>query len=258
MKQRPARANSIEKTLAILLSFSPYNREMGTVEISQKLGFHKATVSRILLTLTRSSFLEQNPQTKKFRLGSSIMTLGSAVNHFLRTNMVQIAKPYVDELRDLLKETIVLEVPSGKSTFMAYVAEGPQRVRIAGTLGDRVPIHAAAGAKAILAFSLPEVRDKLLDQKMPRLTANTITDRRTLKRQLQVIRHQGFSCDNEEIDIGISAVGAPIFNHEKKPVAAVVVAGPSQRVTWDGGSPIVSLVKDTAAKITEQLYCDEQ
>jgi len=206
----------------------------------------------------RSAFLEQNPQTRKFRLGASILSLGSAARHYLKTNMVQIAKPYIDELRDILRETIVLEALSGKSTFIAYIAEGPQKVRIAGTIGDRLPIYAAAGAKAILAFSLPEIRDKLLDQKMPRLTANTITDRRTLKRQLQVIRHQGFSCDNEEIDIGISAVGAPIFNHEKKPVAAVAVAGPSQRITWDGGSPIVSLVKYTAAKITEQFYYDEQ
>lgn len=253
MKQRPAKANSIEKTLAILLSFSPYNREMGTVEISQKLGFHKATVSRILLTLTRSTFLEQNPQTKKFKLGPSIRSLGSVANHSVKINMVQIIKPYLDSLRDILKETVVLEVLSGKTTFMAYIAEGPQRVHIAGTLGDRLPIHAAAGAKAILAFSSLEIRDNILDQKMPCLTPNTITDRRTLKRQLQVIRHQGFSYDNEEIDIGISAVGAPIFNHEKKAVAAVVVAGPSQRVSWNVDSPIVSQVKDTAAKISTQL-----
>ena len=114
MKQKPAKANSIEKTLAILLSFSPYNQEIGTGEISQKLGFHKATVSRILLTPTRSAFLEKNPQPKKFRLGPSIRSLGSAATRSVKTNMVRIAKPYTDELRDILRETIVLEVPSGK------------------------------------------------------------------------------------------------------------------------------------------------
>ncbi|MBW1675650.1 MAG: IclR family transcriptional regulator [Deltaproteobacteria bacterium] len=253
MRQAPRKITSIEKTLAILLTFGPHNQELGTVEISQKLGFHKATVSRILLTLMRSAFLEQDPQTRKFRLGASILSLGSAARHSLKTNMVQIAKPYIDELRDRLRETIVLEALSGKSTFMAYIAEGPRRVRIAGTLGDRLPIHAAAGAKAILAFSLPEIRENLLDQEMPRLTPNTITDTRIFKRQLKLIRHQGFSYDNEEIDTGISAVGAPIFNHEKKAVAAVTVAGPSQRISWNVDSPIVSQVKDTAAKISTQL-----
>lgn len=253
MKQKPRKITSVEKTLAILLTFAPHNQELGTVEISKKLGLHKATVSRILLTLMRSAFLEQNPQTRKFRLGASILSLGSAARHSLKTNMVQIAKPHIDELRDTLKETIVLEVLSGKSTFMAYIAEGPQRVRIAGTVGDRLPIHAAAGAKSIMAFSPPEITDNLLNQEMPSLTPNTITNQRIFKHQLKAIRHQGFSYDNEEIDIGISAVGAPIFNHEKKPVAAVVVAGPSQRVSWNVDSPIVSQVKDTAAKISTQL-----
>jgi IclR family KDG regulon transcriptional repressor len=227
---------------------------MGTVEISKKLGFHKATVSRILLDLIRYGFLQQNPQTKKFMLGPSITSLGWAINHFLNTNLVHIAKPYIDELRNILKETIVLEVLAGNSTVMAYIAEGPQRVRIAGTIGDRIPIHAAAGAKAILAFSLPEVRDTFLNGEMPRLTPNTITDPEIFRRQLQNIRRQGFSFDNEEIDVGINAVGAPIFNYEEKPVAAVVVAGPSPRVTWDSDSHIVSPLKDTAAKISAQLH----
>ena len=187
-------------------------------------------------------------------LGPAITSLGWAVNHFLNTNLVHIAKPYIDELRNTLTETVVLEVLAGKGTVMAYVAEGPQRVRIAGTIGDRIPIHAAAGAKAILAFSPPEVTDSLLNGTMPRYTPNTITDPEMFQRQLQVIRQQGFAFDNEEIDIGINAVGAPIFNYEEKPVASVVVAGPSPRVTWDSDSPIVAPLKDTAAQISAQLH----
>ena len=254
MEQSPHKINAIEKALAILASFAPYNQEMGTVEISQKLGFHKATVSRILLTLTKCAFLEQDPQTKKFKLGASVMTLGLAINHSLKTNLVQMARPYIDELRHTLKETIVLEVLSGKSTFIAYVAEGPQQVRIAGTVGDRLPIHCAAGAKAILAFSAREVRDDLINQAMPRLTPNTITHPKELRRQLELFRNQGFSFENEEIDIGMSAVGAPVFDHEKRAVAAVVVAGPSQRITLDIDPPMAIRLKETALEISKQLY----
>ena len=225
------------------------------MEISKKLGFHKATVSRILLILIKYGFLRQNPQTKKFMLGPSITSLGWAINHFLNTNLVHIAKPYIDELRNILKETIVLETLAGKTTVMAYIAEGPQRVRIAGTVGDRIPIHAAAGAKAILACSPPEVRDSfIINGAMPRYTPNTITNPEMFQRQLEDIRRQGFSFDNEEIDIGINAVGVPIFNYEERSVAAVVVAGPSPRVTWDSNSPIVARLKETAAKISAQLH----
>ena len=253
MEDEIKKFNSIEKAIEILLAFTPYNQEMGTVEISKKLGFHKATVSRILLILIKYEFLQQNPQTKKFLLGPSITSLGWAINHFLNTNLVHIAKPYIDELRNTLNETVVLEVLAGTSTVMAYIAEGPQRVRIAGTIGDRIPIHAAAGAKAILAFSPPEVKDSfVINGAMPRFTSNTITNPEMFQRQLHITSQQGFSFDNEEIDIGINAVGAPIFNYEEKPVAAVVVAGPSPRVTSD--SSIVAPLKDTAAKISAQLH----
>ncbi|MGD8226265.1 MAG: IclR family transcriptional regulator [Desulfobacteraceae bacterium] len=254
MRQLTQKVNSIDKALTILSCFVPYNQEMGTVEIGQRLGFHKATVSRILQTLTRHGFLSQNSQTRKFTLGPSVMDLARAVNQSLRTNLVPIAKPFVDELRDNFNETVILEVLTGKSTFMAYIAEGPQLVRLAGSIGDRLPIHAAAGAKAILAFSAPEIVKSLLDGKLQAFTRHTITDTMTLIRQLDNIRESGVAFDREEIDEGTSALGAPIFNHEQIPVAAVVVAGPSQRVTWKRDSEMVSALKETAAKISAQLY----
>jgi DNA-binding IclR family transcriptional regulator len=254
MRQFTQKVNSIDKALTILSCFVPYNQEMGTVEIGQKLGFHKATVSRILQTLTRHGLLSQNSQTKKFTLGPSVMDLARAVNQSLRTNLVPIAKPFIDDLRDKLKETVILEVLTGKSTFMAYIAEGPQLVRLAGSIGDRLPIHAAAGAKAILAFSAPEIVKGLLDVKLKGLTRHTITNPMALSRQLEDIRELGVAVDREEIDEGTSALGAPIFNHEQIPVAAVVVAGPPQRVNGKSESEMVSALKETAAKISAQLY----
>jgi DNA-binding IclR family transcriptional regulator len=258
MRQSSGKANSTEKALEILLSFTPYNQETGTVEISQKLGFHKATVSRILHTLTSYGLLQQDAQTKKFRLGQSAITLGLAVNQSINNDMVLLAKPYIDALRDVLKETVVLEVVSGRSAVIAYIAEGPGPIRIKGTVGDRRPVHAAAGAKAILAFSPPEMKERFLKEKMRRLTPNTITNPDVLLDQLQEIRRQGFAFDNEEVNLGINAVGVPIFNHEGRPVAAVVVAGLSRRITWEGASPIASHIKETAAKISDRLYYNKK
>ena len=254
MRQSSRRANSTEKALEILLSFTPYNQEMGTVEIAQKLGFHKATVSRILHTLTHYGLLQQDAKTRKFKLGQSAINLGLAVNQSINNDMVLLAKPYIDALRDALKETVVLEVVSGRSAVIAYIAEGPGPIRIKGTVGDRRPVHAAAGAKAILAFSPSEMKEQLLKQEMKRLTPNTITNLKVLLDQLQEIRRQGFAIDNEEVNIGINAVGAPIFNHEGRPVAAVVAAGLSHAITWEGASPIVRVLKETAEKISAQLY----
>ena len=254
MRHPNQKLNSIEKALTILSSFSPYNQEMGTIEISQKLGFHKATVSRILLNLARRGFLQQNPRTKKFMLGPSIFQLARAINQSLHNNLVHMAKPYIDDLRDKLKETVVLEVLSGKNTIIVYLAEGPRLVRLAGTVGDILPLHVAAGAKAILAFLSEEKMESLLGGELARFTPNTITDRAILHKQLQKIKREGYAHDEEEHDVGINAVAAPIFDNEKKPIAAVVVAGPSQRITWGRHSTIVPMLKETAAKISGQFY----
>lgn len=256
MRQSAQKMNSIDKALTILTAFAPYNQEMGTSEISQKLGFHKATVSRILLTLTRQGFLRQSAKTKRFVLGPAIINLARAVSQSLKTNLVQIAKPFIDELRDRLKETVILEVLSGESTFMAYIAEGPRLVRLAGSIGDRVPVHASAGAKAVLAFSAPETKELLLKTKLHRFTKRTITDRKTLDRQLAGIRKEGIAFDQEEIDEGTSAVGVPIFSHEGVPVAAVVVAGPSQRIAGNSNGEMFTALKGVAAKISAELYSD--
>ena len=254
MRPLETKINSIEKALRILTAFMPSNEAMGTIEISKKLGFHKATVSRILLILTKFGFLQRDKQTKKFRLGHTVVHLGLAVNQSINTNLVQIAKPYIDDLRDQVKETVILEVLSGDTTVMACIAEGPRLVRLAGNIGDRVPIHAAAGAKAILAFSNPDVRNALLDVPLHRFTEQTITDRVVLLEQFKEINRSGVSFDLEEIDEGTSAIGAPIFDHEENPVASIVIAGPSQRITANNRLEMISALKETAEQISARLY----
>lgn len=245
--------NAIEKALDILMAFTPYNQELGTGELSQILGLHKATTSRIVSTLTRKGFLQRNRHTKKYHLGPAAMSIAKALFNSLNTDMVVIARPYLEELRDRLGETVVFEVWSGDGTYIAHVAEGPQKVRIAGTVGDRLPPHAAAGAKAILAFSPRQVVEECLGKRLPRYTPRTITDRRELMEELLRVRKRGFAVDFEEIDLGINAVAAPVFNHQERPVAAVVVAGPSPRVTGRGNSTAVRLVRETAERISARL-----
>jgi DNA-binding IclR family transcriptional regulator len=235
MNPPKSKPNAIEKALDILESFIPYNQEMGTVEISQKLGLHRATASRTLMILAGRGFLRQNPNTKKFRLGRTSLELGKAVSRELSNGIIPIAKPYLDDLSRALEETVLLEVFTGTEISIGYIVEGIQRVRVAGTLGDRLPVHAAAGTKAVLAFLPPGTAERLVGEKLPPLTPNTITDFRMFTKELERVRHQGVSFDNEEIDVGINAIGVPVFNHDDLPVAAVVVAGPC-RVRIPGSS----------------------
>jgi len=246
--------NSIEKALHILRAFPPGNRPMGTVEISKKLGFHKATTSRILLILTKKGLLRQDPGTKKFSLGSAALDIGRAVLDSLSNDIAVVGRQYIEELRDDLGETAVLEQFMVDSTVITHMAEGLQRVRLAGGIGDRLPLNATAGAKAILAFLEPEVAEELIRTHtgFKSYTPNTITDPDRLIEHLKEIRRSGYAVDSEENEYGISAVGVPVFNHEDLPVAAVVVVGLTAMINQDIDK-ILHRMRKTARRISSSL-----
>ncbi|HUL20463.1 MAG TPA: IclR family transcriptional regulator [Thermodesulfobacteriota bacterium] len=251
-KKRPL--NAVEKALLILMAFYPRNSEMGTVDLSRKTGFHIATVNRILRILARNRFLFQNPLTRKFNLGPSVFALGEAAIESLNDNLLHKALPYLNELCEKVRETVVLEVISGESGIVAYVAQGKQTIGIRANIGSRLPTHAAAGAKAIIAFSSEERAGNFFKKNLRRFTPKTITDPEKLRRHLQKIRRQGVSFCQEEIDVGVNAIGVPIFNHKHQPVAAIVVVGPSQRVRCNAKSPMVAEIHKTASMIAVQLF----
>ncbi len=254
MQSQSSTHRSLEKALEILLAFVPYNTEMGTMEISGRLGFHSSTANRLLHVLEKHGFVQQNPDSKKFILGPSIVELGSAVQQSLSSSLTRIAIPFIEELRNALRETVVLEVAGATHTTIVHIGEGPGPVRIKEDVGARHGYNAAAGAKSILAHSSENFQKRILDQELPRFTTKTITDPEALVRHLKIIKRRGFAFDDEERNTDIRAFGFPIFNHEGRPVAALVVAGPAHRITWERRGEIVPVLKEAAARISRQLY----
>ena len=245
--------NAIEKTLSILNVFSPYNQELSSNEVSKKLGYHKATASRILLLLTKYGFLEQNKKNNKFKLGPSIAILSSSFYRSLESKLIQLARPYLKKLRDSIQETVVLEVLSGRTTVRAYSIEGPGPLHLIGTIGARLPIHATAGSKAILAHLDQDTWDYFLDNDLPRRTASTITDLNQYKKELRKAKTDGIAFDMEELDPDICAMAAPVFNAEGIPIAAVVVATLAGHLKRDVNSRKAVQLKNTADKISEHI-----
>lgn len=250
--------SAIDKALDILMTFIPHNAETGTLEISGKLGFHKATVSRILLTLARRGFLQRDVESKKFRLGRASLDLGMAVIDSLMTNLVQLAKPHIDRLRSEVMATVVFEQMVNDQTVISYVSEGPHRVKVAGEVGDYVSIHAAAGAKAMLAFSDPTVVKRVI-QRNPAfrpMTPNTITHPHHFMQHLRAIRRNGYSLDNEEIDIGVKAIGMPVFDFRQVPIAALAVVFPSHRLGDSIDPALLAMIKKAVETISAVLLME--
>jgi DNA-binding IclR family transcriptional regulator len=252
-----SKPTSVEKALNILLAFNPKNLELGTTDLTRITGFHVATVSRTLKILTRKGFLQQNPLTRKFRLGLSIFSLGQTAMESVSEGLTNVAMPVLGELGKKLGETVVIEMVSGGKGIITYVVQGAKASSIRGHIGGRVAIHARAGTKTILAYSKQEVVDDILKNKLARLTHKTITDPEKFRRHIEKIKKQGVGFCQEEIDIGINAIGVPIFNHKNEPAGSVVVIGPSPRIKCKIKSPIVAELRKAASEIAAQLFHNE-
>ena len=254
MKPKSGGGSSTEKALKILLSFTPHNREMGTLALSQKLDIHKSTVSRLLHILTDYGFLQQNPVTKKYRLGRSAAKLGESVKTSLSSSLVNIASPHISKLSAEMGESIALEVLSGTRVYLVHHVEGQNHIRCSFKQGEEVPLHVAAGAKTILAFSDPAFVSRCLKTRLHRYTDKTITSRKAFFSELETIRKRGVGFDRGERYEDAYAIAAPIFSHERVPVAAVIMAGPAFRMTGSFLEAAEEPLKRTAAAISSQLY----
>lgn len=247
-------SNSVEKALKILITLANHEDGIKTGQLSEELGFSKPTTSRLLGILSKYDFVQRNPCGMKYILGKSILDIGREASKHIIYQLVPVAKPYIDKLRDEINESALLELMIGDNMMLIYRANGPHPVGILVSLGTMIPVHISPGGKSILAFSSNQIVDRILNKELARYTEKTITDPIILKRNLKKIRQEGIAYSYGEYNIDIDAIGAPIFNHEKKPIAAVVITIPTYRNKNYKRSKLAYLIKDTARKISDELF----
>ena len=208
--------------------------------------------------LVAHGFVYQDHWTKKYSLGKTAFDIGNAVYQTVKERMAIIAQPYIDELRDSIGRSVILEVLIGNTCVHAYMSVGTTQLRSRFRIGSRLPAHVVAGGKAMLAFSPAAFVDGVLKEGLPRLTPNTITDPETLRKKLAAYRRTGLAYDLGESDLDYHFVAAPVFNFAKRPVAAVVTGDLAERVREGFDPKMLAALKETAAKISARLmYSDE-
>jgi DNA-binding IclR family transcriptional regulator len=244
---------SAQKIIRILLGFLPSNPELGTMELSRQLGMNKSTVSRLIRVLEHYGFLEQDKETRKYSLGRTAAAIGVALDASQGDRLISLAQPYLENLRDKIKQSVCLEVITNGWAKSVAQAIGPPPLSV--TFRDKMPVNVSAGARAILAFSAPEIVNSLIeDRELVARTPNTITDPEALKAQFKEIRFQGVAFDEGDDDVEIGAISAPIFNHKRYPVASVTIAFAFGRMEDEVKSVAILELKKTTALLSGCLY----
>lgn len=245
---------SVERTLTILEVLSDYDNGIGITEISEKVDLHKSTVYRLLFTLINKGYVEQDEETSKYKITFKLFELGS--KKVEKLDLLNCSKPYTKALMESVNEVVHLVIREDAEIIYIDKVEANNTISMSSRIGKRIPMYCTATGKAILAF-LPE--DEVLkvwnNSKIIKLTENTNTDFILFKKELETIREKGYAIDDEENEMGVRCVGAPIFNINGEIISALSVSGPKLRVTDDKIDFISKEVIKYANMISEELGC---
>jgi IclR family transcriptional regulator, KDG regulon repressor len=247
---------SIERVSIILDVLSKYPQGLSLGHVSGETGLNKGTAHRLLSSLAFLDYVRQDAETKKYCLGFKLVELGNRL--LSQIDLRTEARPFLMELAERTKETVHLVILDRFEVLYVDKVEAvaqPTGLRMVSLLGSRIPAHCSAVGKVLLA-ALPEESVKEIAKKraFPRRTKNTITDPAKLLEHLKHVKKKGFALDDEENEIGVRCVGAPIHDQRGDVIAAISISVPAIRIeTLVLRTTFRDLVVQTALNISEKL-----
>lgn len=241
---------SVDRALTIL---ELLEREgwMGVTRLAGELDIHKSTAFRLLATLEQRGLVEQHVETQKYRLGFALVRLAGAVRAGL--DLTRSARPVCEWLSEQTGETVNIAVLEGGEVVNIDQVNLSSSVLSVDWLGRRTGVHATSTGKVFLAFLPDRLRDEVLRGNLPRMTAHTVTDPQRLRSQLDVIRERGYSYTEQELEVGLNAVAAPVHGADGSVLATVCVSGPVFRLTSERLGDVGMLALDAGQQISRRL-----
>jgi len=192
-------------------------------ELARELGLPKSTTSRILGALERQGLIRRD-RNSAYLGGEVLLKYASMQNQ--DSALINRMRPVLESLAEKTSESINLAVPGNDDLKLIDQVDGKHLLGATNWIGRNVPYHASALGKVLLAFGAASLPVGNLQSK----TARTITSRTQLNSELEKIRKTGFALLDNELENGLVAVAAPVFNHDGKVIAAISISGPDARI----------------------------
>ena len=221
-------------------------------DLAMQIGLAASTTHRLLNTLEHMRFVYQEPEQGRWFIGVNAFHVGSA---FINSrDVITQSRPLLRHLMEQSGETTNLAVLDDGEAVMLAQVQCHEMMRMVVPLGSRMPLHASAVGKSLLAdMSETEVVQILQQRGLARFTVNTIDTPAELHCSLNDIREQGYAYDNEEHAVGLRCVAASIYDEHGEPLAAISISGPSSRIIDRRVAELGLMVAHTAAEITEAV-----
>jgi IclR family acetate operon transcriptional repressor len=247
-----AQVQSLTRGLSILDALAKAEAGTSLTDIAQRVQLPPSTTHRLLSTLEKMGYVYQSEDLGRWYVGLQAFTVGS--RFLANRDFVGQSHVYMRRLMEQSGETANLAILDGTEAVFIAQVQCREMMRILVKLGSRVPLHASGVGKAIFAALPDEQIDAILKVKgLPRITDNTIVAPETMWAALKVIRHRGYSFDDEEHAPGTRCVAATIYDEHAEPLAAISLAGPSSRLPDERIKQLGPIVAHTAEELTRKV-----
>lgn len=254
-KERASSSKTVELAAAILAEVAATDEPLGVREVGRRLNMTKTMAHRLMVALDRSGLLAAEPVTQKYSLGPAVLTLASAFAR--RNDLLAIAVPHMQHLRELFDETVSLNVIVGDERLTLSQVESFNELRYTSRGGTRHPLHAGAAGHCLIAFSEAALRDELVARiPLRAYTTATLRDRSELQRKLEAVARKGYATTRGERVPGTVGIAAPIFG-TRWGVAALSISGPDERLPPVMVRRIAPVLCSVAEEVTRELAAAE-
>lgn len=215
--------SSVKRSLQLLELITEAEKAPTHAELSRALEIPKSTLSQLLASLQQASYVTS--VGRQYYPGIRLVALAFRIAH--AGPLRSAVRPAMDALAAKSGETVLLALRAGPGIINVEQSPSPQPIRYVTTLGLLRPLHATATGRVFLAFT--DTSSRSLGE-LPKVTRATVTDPAALDAILRKVKKDGFAISRGEAVEGVSGISAPIFDDAGRPIAALSVTGPSDRL----------------------------
>lgn len=242
---------SVIKAFKLLDMYLNDKEEWGVRELAKKTGYNKTTTYRLLSTLESLDIVQKNGDDK-YILGLKLFELGHSVS--VHKSLRHYSRKPLELIAEDITETVHFGVLRNNEVLYLNKAESPLGLKVSTQIGSSQKAYCTAIGKVLLAFSSEDQISEYLKQvRLKAFTSNTITRSDDLLKALKLIREQGYALDMEELELGLICIAIPVFNKNKKVVAAISVSGPSSRFKTENIQSYLAIIRKGAHEIEERI-----
>lgn len=251
VREKAARATgTVGKALSVLDQVAAHGRPVRFAELLAESPFPKATLYRLLQTLSAEGMLIYEESSQTYSVGLRLMRMAHAA--WQQNSLAPVAAPFLDALSAELGETLHLAQLDQGQVYYVDKRNAARPIDMYAEAGKVGPAYCTGVGKAMLAFTPePALSDALSKQSYHRFTDKTLTTPDSLRAALDEIRARGYAVDDEEHEPGIICAAVPVLAADGRPIGALSVTSSTARTTLSALIDLVPQLTETADRIAE-------